>query len=299
MAKDKRFLNAYRAAAKIMDEQLGPAAADLDKANREVLDFTYTRQRGFSSASLLFVLMSALLLCGVLLALQMFLLRRMRRLVNPLLVLATALTAMFTLFTVSSFRAEDRELKTAKEDAFDSIHALWQARALAYSANADESRYLLDPEQAAADQRSFDVKADQIAHAPTAKGGEASSGYLADEMKNITFAGEREPATNALFWFGRYRTVDRDVRNLANGGKRQEAIAEAVGSVPGGPKEDFKIFDEYVGKTLAINQHEFEEAVARGFSDVAGFEVSAPLGALLIAALAFFGLLPRIREYTV
>jgi hypothetical protein len=41
--------------------------------------------------------------------------------------------------------AETAHLKVAKQDAFDSILALTQARAVSYDANADESRYLVDP----------------------------------------------------------------------------------------------------------------------------------------------------------
>ena len=36
-----------------------------------------------------------------------------------------------------------RDLKQIIEDAFDSIHSLWQAAAIAYDANGDESRFLL------------------------------------------------------------------------------------------------------------------------------------------------------------
>ena len=39
------------------------------------------------------------------------------------------------------------ELKVAKEDAFDSVRALWLARAVAYDANSDGSRWLLDDQQ--------------------------------------------------------------------------------------------------------------------------------------------------------
>jgi hypothetical protein len=38
--------------------------------------------------------------------------------------------------------------------------------------------------------------------------------------------------------------------------------------------------------------------VSRGFSDVSGFEILAPIAAFLIAAFSFLGLLPRIREYS-
>ena len=44
---------------------------------------------------------------------------------------------------------EAEHLRVAKKDAFDSVLALTQARAVSYDANADESRYLIDPDRAA------------------------------------------------------------------------------------------------------------------------------------------------------
>ncbi len=39
-------------------------------------------------------------------------------------------------------------MRAAKKDAFDSILALSQTRAVSYDANADESSYLVDPGRA-------------------------------------------------------------------------------------------------------------------------------------------------------
>lgn len=281
--RDQRFLDAYRSAADIMDRQLLPAAVDLDKANRSVLDDTYARQRAISSASMLFLLLAALVLGGVLIAIQMFLATRMRRMVNPLLVLATFIAGFFTIYTISSFQAGNHDLKVAKEDAFDSIHALWQARALVYSANADESRFLLEPTRGDSyDENAFRDKADRIAHFPTGRdSSEPTSGYLADELRNVTFSGEREQATEAIARFRDYLALHEQVKR----------------TVQDKSKVAFGRFDDALGKTLAINQTAFDQAVARGFNDVSGFEITAPIASFLIAAFAFLGLLPRIREY--
>lgn len=59
--------------------------------------------------------------------------------------------------------AEASHLQMAKKDAFDSILALTQARAVSYDANADESRYLVDPGRAAQYQQAFLSKSQQLA----------------------------------------------------------------------------------------------------------------------------------------
>jgi hypothetical protein len=55
-----------------------------------------------------------------------------------------AIAIIFTGYRTWAFLSASSHLKVAKEDAFVSLHALREASALAYSANADESRYLLD-----------------------------------------------------------------------------------------------------------------------------------------------------------
>jgi hypothetical protein len=238
------------------------------------------------------VTFAALLVGGLLLWLQLFLAKHMRRIFNPLLLAATVLTLIFVGYTNRAFRSEDHELKIAKQDAYDSIHALWQARAVAYSANGDESRALLDTAQAESYARSFAERTARIANPSQ------NTGYLADELKNITFAGEREAAEETLSRFQAYVAIDRQIRKLDQSGQHQAAIALCIGNARGQSNYAFARFDEALGRTLDINQQAFDGAVSRGFADVSGFEILAPVDALIIALLALFGLLPRIREYS-
>jgi hypothetical protein len=201
-------------------------------------------------------------------------------------------------------------LKVAREDAFTSIHALWRARAVAYAANGDESRYLLDPAHAAESDRAFAAKADALAKLPAgSKWGDVASaersgthiqgfsGYLADELNNITFAGEREAAVQSVERFAEYVAVDKEIRRLEVAGKHREAIELCVGDKPGESDWAFERFDKAVEATLAINQQAFDAAVSSSFAALDGFEIKASALAAAIAALAFLGLAPRIKEY--
>jgi hypothetical protein len=285
-AGDKSFLSIWRSAADYMDSTLLPEAQKLDDANRSELDKAYEGQRTASvQAAVLLILSGALLGC-VLIALQIFLAGRMKRVLNPMLFLATLGTLIFVIYAGQRFNANDRNLKTAKVDAFDAIHALWKARALAYSANSDESRYLLDPSQAAKYEAEFQAKAGQIADE-----------FLAGEMN--AFEGERESAQETLKEFARYREIDRRIRALEKGGQHAAAIALCTGEGNDQSNGVFARFDGELGKTLEINQHAFDASVGRGFADVAGFEWIAPVAAFLISVFAWLGLRPRIREYSV
>ena len=58
--------------------------------------------------------------------------------------------------------------RAAKQDAFDSILALSKARAVSYDANADESRYLLDPQRANRYEQAFLEKSSHVIGMPGA-----------------------------------------------------------------------------------------------------------------------------------
>jgi hypothetical protein len=307
---DAEFVAAYRDAAKLMDETLLPAADALDKANNEVLERAYQGQSGKSAAVRGFFVLAGLLLVGALVAIQIFLTKRTRRTLNPLLVAATLLVAGSVEYTMGAMGTERRQLKVAKEDAFTSIHALWRARAVAYWANSDESRYLLDPAHAAEHERHFFAKSEALAKLPlgmklqdigTAERNgihvEAFSGYLADELNNITFAGEREAAVDTLLRFEDYLGVDRQIRQLEQGGKHREAVDLCIGTKEGQSNWAFDRYDKALGATLDINQGAFDEAVQQGLSTLVGLEIKVSAMAAAIAVLAFLGLAARIREY--
>jgi hypothetical protein len=261
----------------------------------------------------LLVVISSFLLISVLVAIQLFLSNRMRRTLNPMLLAATAIAILFLGYTTRAFLSASHNLKVAKEDALESIQDLRKARSIAYSANGDESRYLLDPTFAAKHQQAYFKKVAQLAtlsQGQTFQTVAASfaqsqvkevngfTGYLADELKNITFDGEREAALDTLSKFGQYAAIDQKIRQLQRSGKYAEAIALCVGNNPGESNWGFAQFLKANQNTIDINQAAFDEAVDQGFKDVDGFEVVTPVVAVAIAILTFFGLQPRLKEYS-
>ena len=161
----------------------------------------------------LVVIVVGVLLVAAAVALQLYLAARCRRMVNPALVAATLIAIALVAVTVAQLSAKAGHLRVAKQEAFDSIIALTQARAVSYDANADESRYLVDPGRAAQYQQAFLVKSEQIADVGPvgifgydaalaadirAYTGDNSDvrfgGYLGAEFRNITFPGERAAA---------------------------------------------------------------------------------------------------------
>jgi len=260
-ARDRHDIAAWREAQKIMDDSLLPNADALDKANRNELDKAYEAQKGASRLALTMLILGGLLTGAALISVQIFTAARMRRVVNPFLFLATVGAWIFVVYAGQRYQASDYHLKVAKKDAFESIHSLWQARATAYSANGDLARAALDPAQRTSHEAAFRTRTGKV------------RGFLADELRNITFEGEEEAARETAKRFDEYQSA-----------KTPAAL---------------KDFDDALDKTLQINERAFNEAVNRGYrQDLANFEITAPIWAAAICLLAWLGMRPRIREYS-
>lgn len=303
---------AYRSAAEIMDEKLLPAADALDNVNVDALNVTYNQVKFDSGKSLFFIVISGVALISVLVGLQIFLSQRTRRTFNPMLLAASAIAIAFLNYTTGAFLSASQNLRIAKEDAFTSMHTLRQARALGYMANAAQSRYLLDSAFALNHEQAFFNTIAKIAKLPdgeaftTFVAAAASTpgykpnftGLLADQLKNITFAGEREATVKNLTTLGTYVAIDKQIRQLERSGKHAEAIALCLGNQPG---QSNWAFDEFRlkanQKTFDINQAAFDKAIKQGFKDVDNFEFTTPVALSAIALLTLFGLLPRLKEY--
>ncbi len=205
--------------------------------------------------------------------------------------------------------AERTQLRIAK-NAFTSIHSLWQARAAAYAAKSAQRRYLLDTANAADYEHSFNTGSAALLNAPAGRSPEQAlqlnlselkqngyTGYLADELGNIRFQGELEPATATVRRWNAYVRIDAQIRRLERGGHHADAVMLCTDANPGESNWAFDQFDQALGQTLRIDQAAFDGAVAKGFKMLSSFEPQAAFVTAAIALLAYLGLRKRMQEY--
>ena len=122
-----------------------PAANDLNAANDSVLQSgLYRAQKSESQQALILTLVVGGALVLLLVVTQVYVTRNFRRRLNPALALATVVAAVFVCYTAYAFVSHSHNLRGVKQDSYDSVAALLDARADAYEANAAESRWLLD-----------------------------------------------------------------------------------------------------------------------------------------------------------
>jgi hypothetical protein len=306
----------YRQATDLMATSILPAVSSLTSVSAATLNASYADGRSTASTADGVVIGAGAVLIAVLVALQLYLSARFRRLVNPALAAATAVAVAFVITSAAQLSAETGHLKVAKQDAFDSILALTQARAVSYDANADESRYLVDPARSGQYQQDFLTKSQQLAGVGrvTIFGYDAAlatdvrayqgdnsdvrfGGYLGAEFRNITFPGERSAAVRTLLAYQVYERDDRKLRALART-SLAAAVAYDIGTAPGQSDAAFNTYDADLSSVIAINSAAFSDAVQAGQGDTGDGNLAIPVAvAALIAGLVLAGLRPRLAEY--
>ena len=301
---DAGAVKVYAAASDMMHQQMLKAADKLDQANRAHLDREYKDHQAVAGLAAVGAgAVGGVLALGLFLA-QAFLTRRTRRRLNLPLLGATAIAVVYTIYLVTRIAAAREDLKVATEDAFESIHLLWQARSIAYDANGDETRYLLG-DRAAAFERDYNDKIAKLTTMPHLGVGSLSmsklppgfTGLFAKELSNITFKGEHDAAVAMVVAFGKYQTIDEQIRSLERAGKHDRAVDLCIGTGSDQSNAAFDRFDRALRAVVDINRKEFDAIIERGTAELNLATALGPLASLAIAVLALLGFRPRLREY--
>jgi len=306
----------YRQATDLMRTGILPLVSSLTTVSTARLDASYSAGRSDAGTGEAVTAAAGVVLIGALAGFQVFLTRRFRRRVSPPLAAAILIAVVLAGTATARLGAESGHLQVAKQDAFDSIVALSQARAVSYEANADESRYLADPGRAAQYQQSFlsesqqlasvaavplsgyepalaaDFSAWQASHADVKFGG-----YLGAEFRNITFPGEQAAAVAALKAYLKYEQDDHVLRTL-NVTSPQAAASYDTSAQPGQSDWAFTQYDKALTGVIALNRRAFTTAIAAGQGGASGWTGLIPAGgALVIAVLVLLAARPRLAEY--
>jgi hypothetical protein len=307
----------YRTATDLLQGGILPSARDLTTANAAVLEATYHAKRSQAIIGIAGVLVLGLALIALLAGAQLYIAATHRRLLNPALAAATLVAVILTAAGSTLLAAQANHLFVAKQQAFDSILALSQARAISYDANAGESRYLVDPGRAIEYQQAFESESQQLARldTPGIFGYDAAlakaiaayrannanvvfGGYFGVEFRNITFTGERAAAEKTLLAYQTYERDDRRIRALNSSGDLSGAITFDTSLAPGNSNWAFYRYDNALVALIAINQRAFGQAISASEHGTTGWTGLIPAGAIaLIVILTIVGARSRLAEY--
>ncbi|GAA4139108.1 hypothetical protein [Actinomadura keratinilytica] len=317
----QNVVDTYRRATDLMKMELLPRAYNLTLDSGATVRQSYETDRDAVLDGRLRVGLAGALALALLIALQVYLAGRFRRLVNPALALATVLTLAVVAAGMAMLSAQAGHLQRAKEEGFDSILALNRARAISHSAFADESRYLLDPGRADTYEQVFLDKALSVLYVDPGERPLNLETYY-DLLPGAVRSYERDPSgppVEVLGLFGEekdknlaefeesrlrltvqaYQRVmdnDRRMRELAAAGDRRAAIELRMGRQSGAITA-FDTYDQQLTLLIQAHRDEFDRAVRAGDDGLGGWDVLPPAAALAVAGLILAGVRPRLAEF--
>ena len=312
-------------ASRVNQEFAAPAAQALADANAAVLEGRYARYTGTWLAGAISGLAALAVLAALLVAVQIGLLRRMRRVVNPPLAAATLLCAALAIWFGSQAVGAHSTLRAAKQDAYDSLHVLFAAKAAVSTVRADTSLWLMDPavrtdaqariaagEQALIGDASHEpvVARALLGGLDAAQMAERSGfaaraldmvpktgGLLGAELANVTFgARERDAATRSI---AHLLDADDFVRLVQAQATRAPtaAVARWLSERPGGGVPTFAAVQSALDDTIAVNQSEFDRDTASILTSARLIAPVTAAGLAMVVLLSLAGLWLRLREY--
>lgn len=307
----------YRQATALMPTLLGDTQA-LIATSQASLDRTYQDDRSSAGWAIAWVILIGVVLLAALVVLQVFLRRRLRRRLNLAIVAATVVTLVVTILVPVLLGGASGQLRVAKEQAFDPIIALSEARAVSQESAANESRFLVDPAHAAQYQQDFQQESQQviqlrgadIQHYDAALRSTldaynvnyANAGFGGDfavEADRTTSLADRYAAIRAMARYAGYELADRAMRaTLAQGDDLRDAIEFDTGTALGYSTYDLARYDQALTNLIAIKQQVFNQAVTAGTGALTGWSIVLPIiVVVLIIALLGAGVWPRLAEY--
>jgi hypothetical protein len=310
-----KVITLYEQATNIMKLRLLPQAYNLTLNNGTIVRRTYEDKRSAVLAGRWWVLGVGLVVLAILVGLQVYLAAGFRRLLNPLLVVATAGTLVLIIACVVLFNGEAGHLRKAKQDGFDSILALSRARAISNSLNADETRYLLDPKLADTYEQTYLDKAQSIVYIDggtnlgkyysglstdlSAYDSDAAQvkflGFFGAEAKHVTLTNQGQAISSVLTKWGKFQQDDQQLRSLATSGRQRDAIALRMGQT--GSSTAFNDYDQALGSLIKIHRDAFYRAIDDGEGELSGWSWGLPVAAIVLAGLVLAGVRPRLSEF--
>ncbi|WP_250037257.1 hypothetical protein [Paractinoplanes maris] len=239
----------YTQATNVLHLDLLPAATRLREASEKRLDDAYGSQRATEIAGVTIAVLLGGALLILLIGLQVFLARRFRRLLNPALITATALTVLLLVPMAAVLILQGQVLSRARDESLIPFLDLTRARAISYDASADTSRYLIS-NRLDLYRQDFDRKA---------------GGLEAGDSGLPAVAGGRDVGPDSTEQVVRrwqaYRAGHERIVKLADAGRKAEAITALTGIRRGDASFDFAYFDAAVAGITASRRDDFEVAV--------------------------------------
>lgn len=211
---------------------------------------------------------------------QRFLTRRTNRVLNPGLVVATALTAISLLWVLAASVLVVYNASASKDEA-TLVDLLARARIATLTARGDETLTLV----ARGSGTSYEAEYVEVDKA------------LKDLLGRVRVMAGAPPVAEAVEHHARWREAHREVRAADDAGDFTTAVGLALGQDARGAATAFDALDSDLVEAIGASRAELTDAIGRARAALGGVVPAVVVLALLSAAASVSGLWQRLKEY--
>lgn len=288
--------NEFTNADKLMQQQILPDSISLININSYKLDSVYNNYTKKFYIKTTTILCLGFLIIVVLIETQIYIYKKTNRILNVGLLLATLLFLISTAYSIYSLTSIKAALYEAKQDSFDSIHCLWNAKDAAYNSKTLESLYLLHHKTGITqtiDTMNFNTLSSSLYNE------NSKSGYLTDNLNNTTFSNQESLKETIIQNWETYITIDKQIHTLEDENDHNNAVALCIGTSQGQSEYAFKNFNESLDNIIDINQTNFNNYISSAYKILNIFPIIIIIFTILMFIFVILGLKPRIDEYMI
>jgi hypothetical protein len=275
-----------REASSVMRDDILPAATALYNDAGDRLEQNY--RDGTSAAHIVLVVGFGIATVVLLIAVQLFVARRSRRMINIPMLGATVIVCAVVGFTVLRFVSAQNSLVHAQRHGSDAVQLLSASGILALQAQADDNIALT--ERATADSFRHDYHIVMLR-----LGGEhGESGLLGQTSGVAQRGGSIEHAAGYPTAYVRLLALHRTVQNLDTDGSYHRAVDVATHE----QADAFDRFEAAIGRDISRAENALYDDAGAAHSGFKALGIAVPLLLVLAGALVLRGLQRRIAEYS-
>jgi hypothetical protein len=281
-----------RQASTLMQQELLPGADRLYEVEARRLEHEYLSAGSGSDVEAVVVVMLAAL--ALLVATQLFLVRRTKRIFNVPLVAASVLVVLLSASLVASFLVEQHRLEAARHPASDLVGALSRARVLALRAESDDSLALVARGSGDQYRADFDATVQKLG------GRSGMSGSLGAATTLTGSSDTSDVVAEARKGYRDYLDVHGRIIQLqdsGDSGQFDEAVARATGTSDGDELPTLTRFDKSLLKGISQSEAQFRSDANGARNVLRVLAIAIPILAIACGALVLYGLQIRINEY--
>lgn len=275
-----------REASGLMQRTMLPKAAELLESAQRRVAAEQAAASGFPWVAAVFGLVAV----GALVAAQVLVARRSRRVVNPGLVAATLVTVLAMLWSVVALNASAGRLRIGERDGSMLVSLLANAGRASLQARANESLTLVARGGGAEFEKTFTARMAELI-GPDGRGG------LFGRALAQAPPGDRQLVARARDEAVRWRDLHQEVRSRDDGGEYDKAVELATATGGDALPAVFARVDGALTEALAIANARVARQADDAGSALRGLTAGLVLLTGGLVAGVVLGFRPRIEEY--